>query len=37
VRYDDAESDRARMLLRLVEPLMGTFARNQAARAFSLE
>lgn len=37
VRYDDAESDRTRLLLRLVEPLMGTFARNQTVRAFSLE
>lgn len=37
VRYDDAESDRTRMLLRLVDPLMSAFARNQAARAFSLE
>jgi hypothetical protein len=37
VRYDDAESDRARMLLRLVEPMMEAFARNQTARAFSLE
>lgn len=37
VRYDDAESDRTRLLLRLVEPLMGTFGRNQMVRAFSLE
>ena len=37
VRYDDAESDRTRLLLRLVEPLMGAFARNQMARAFVLE
>ena len=37
VRYDDAELDRGRMLLRLVPPLMETFGRSQQARAFALE
>jgi hypothetical protein len=37
VRYDAAEMDRARMLLRLVPPLMETFGRGQTARAFALE
>jgi len=37
VRYDDVESDRARTLLRLVDPLVSVFGRNQTGRSFALE
>lgn len=37
VRYDDAESDRARLLARLVAPLMTAFGQTQKGRSFALE
>ncbi len=37
VRYDDADGDRARVLARLVTPLMTAFARNERGRSFTLE
>ncbi len=37
VRYDDAEGDRARLLARLVAPLMTAFGQTQKGRSFSLE
>jgi hypothetical protein len=37
VRYDDAESDRTQMLMRLVPPLMTAFGQTQKGRSFALE
>lgn len=37
VRYDDAEGDRTRMLMRLVPRLTGVFGRTERGRGFALE
>ncbi len=37
VQYDDAEADRARMLVRLVQPLLTEFGKTQQGRRFALD
>ena len=37
VRYDDADGDRVRLLIRLVTPLMTAFGQTQKGRSFALE
>ncbi len=37
VQYDDAEADRAKFLVRLVQPLLAEFGKTERGRRFTLE
>ena len=37
VQYDDAEADRGGFLVRLVQPLLSEFGKNQRGRRFTLD